>query len=507
MSRLNKKIQVDNFQVHPIGYNYVNSIRSTGYSFSTAMGELIDNSIDAGASQIHITLEEDGKGKLTRVVIRDNGCGMDYKELLNSFTLGAQRAYKAVDIGKYGKGGTEGPLGIARKKYTYTKRSGVISGQAYDLDVVEQRDVWGSFPVATPQEIEQMFGHSDGTIIILDDIDRARYGYKATKSRLESYISRTYNNYLLHDLITVNSVKNDTWDPLFWRHPKVNQLLNQVIEHKGCKITVKAVYLAGVPNITPPGSTKYRAQGGYIYRNGRIMTEAPLTDSNGLSGFYVGHSDFNDFRWSVEYSPDADVYMGTSSRKDAIQMEQALNDKIAAAINGVRSWVRAEVDGGKRKKNQSSVATSINSVTSTLNSFPRVAPQKKTTGTTAATQQTALGNVLPLPTRPVKTTKPAKYNFKIVQQSWSVTGDIGKIIPGTLKDPFEWELQINDAHPTIVDVSKESSDTQEMFYEVIAAYLIAVAKMQDSECPNIDILKEDMIQDFSKTLRRFSNTK
>jgi len=508
MTKINIKQQVNNFNVHPIGYNYVNSIRSTGYSFCTAMGELIDNAIDAGASTIHLTLEKDEKDKLTRVIIQDNGCGMDHKELLNSFTLGAQRPYKTIDIGKYGKGGTEGPLGIARKKYTYTKRNGVILGQAYDLQIVKQQDKWGSFPIAVPQDIEEMFGPADGTIIILDDIDRARYGYKTTKNRIESYISQTYNNYLVNELITVNNVKMDTWDPLFWKHPKTIQLEDVTLDYKGCKISVKAAYLVDVPNKVPKNSTLYRSQGGYIYRNGRIMTENPLTDSNGLSGFYVAHSDYNNLRWSVEYSPDADIYMGTSSRKDAIQMEQALNHQVSAVIGRARSWTSNMVRNNKKRKNQNSVATTINNVTNALNAFPRVAPKKTISNTAAAPKQASSGgNVTPFPPTPVKATKPVKDNFKMVSHNWSEKGDIGKIIPGTVKDSFDWELQINADHPTVIDIANETPDTQESFFEVIAAVLIAVAKIHDPQCPSIDDLREDMIEDMSKTLRRFSNAK
>jgi hypothetical protein len=509
MRNANKKQQANNFNVHPIGYNYVNSIRSTGYSFRTAMGELIDNAIDAGASAIRLTLEKDEKDKLTRVIIQDNGCGMDHKELLNSFTLGAQRPYKTIDIGKYGKGGTEGPLGIARKKYTYTKRHGVVLGQAYDLEIVKQQDQWGSFPIEVPQDIEEMFGPADGTIIILDDIDQARYGYKTSKSRIESYISQTYNNYLVNDLITVNDEEMKTWDPLFWNHPKAIQLEDETLNYKGCKILVKAAYLADVPNKTPAHTTLYRAQGGYIYRNGRIMTEKPLSLANGLEGgFYSAHSDYNNLRWSVEYSPDADRYMGTSSRKDAIQMVQSLSDQISAIINRSKLWTHHKIRVKNKQKNQDSVKASIANVTNRLNTFPRVAP-KKTTGNTpvASKQAPSGGNVAPFPSTGAKTRKPVKDNFIMVQKSWSITGDIGKIIPGTVKDPFDWELQINDDHPASINIYKESPDAQKKFFETIAAVLIAIEKMEDPQCPNIDDLREDVIQDMSKTLRRFASSK
>jgi hypothetical protein len=52
----------------------IESLRSVGYTLSTAVADIIDNSIAAGAKNIHITFHWAGKDSY--VLILDDGCGM-----------------------------------------------------------------------------------------------------------------------------------------------------------------------------------------------------------------------------------------------------------------------------------------------------------------------------------------------------------------------------------------------------------------------------------------------
>ena len=56
----------------------MNSMRAMGYSFESALADVIDNSIAAGADVIKILLPSSAAEK--QVVIFDNGSGMDYTE-------------------------------------------------------------------------------------------------------------------------------------------------------------------------------------------------------------------------------------------------------------------------------------------------------------------------------------------------------------------------------------------------------------------------------------------
>src|SRR5262249_32920325 len=71
----------------------LHSLRDAGFDFAAALGEPIDNSIEAKANHIHVRLDEDkvkGKNRVVRVVIADDGTGMD-EHTLTAYERGVVR--------------------------------------------------------------------------------------------------------------------------------------------------------------------------------------------------------------------------------------------------------------------------------------------------------------------------------------------------------------------------------------------------------------------------------
>lgn len=73
------------------------------HSLHTALADLVDNSVDAGASRVRIIFETAG-GRLNRVLVVDDGRGMDDDALDQAMTLGYRRAYGETDLGHFGMG-------------------------------------------------------------------------------------------------------------------------------------------------------------------------------------------------------------------------------------------------------------------------------------------------------------------------------------------------------------------------------------------------------------------
>ena len=81
------------------------SLRGLGYSTPTALADIIDNSISAGASRIDIRFEWNDGAPYIHVL--DNGRGMDDAELENAMQLGAKNPLEersADDLGRFGLG-------------------------------------------------------------------------------------------------------------------------------------------------------------------------------------------------------------------------------------------------------------------------------------------------------------------------------------------------------------------------------------------------------------------
>jgi hypothetical protein len=76
------------------------ALRSVGYDVHTAIAELIDNCVDAEATDISIVYEP----KSLSMIILDNGIGMSLAKAKKSMDLGADRVYDETEIGYFGAG-------------------------------------------------------------------------------------------------------------------------------------------------------------------------------------------------------------------------------------------------------------------------------------------------------------------------------------------------------------------------------------------------------------------
>jgi hypothetical protein len=74
-----------------------------GHRLTSAVADLVDNSISAGATEIDIDFPNPNAGGRW-MCIRDNGKGMTPEELRQAMRVGSQRAYGGNDLGKFGYG-------------------------------------------------------------------------------------------------------------------------------------------------------------------------------------------------------------------------------------------------------------------------------------------------------------------------------------------------------------------------------------------------------------------
>jgi len=74
-----------------------------GHRLTSAVADLVDNSISAGATEIEINFPNPNAGGRW-LSIRDNGHGMTPDELRQAMRVGNRRAYGGADLGKFGYG-------------------------------------------------------------------------------------------------------------------------------------------------------------------------------------------------------------------------------------------------------------------------------------------------------------------------------------------------------------------------------------------------------------------
>ena len=79
------------------------SLRSVGYTEETAVADIIDNSISAGANEIKIFFDWIKQ----RILIIDNGIGMDSDSLIKNMRIGSADPHEiraSTDLGRFGMG-------------------------------------------------------------------------------------------------------------------------------------------------------------------------------------------------------------------------------------------------------------------------------------------------------------------------------------------------------------------------------------------------------------------
>ena len=120
------------------------TLASMGYSFNSAVADIIDNSISAGASQIHLRLLS--YGDCYRLTITDDGSGMNSPDLIRNMVIGCKdprSAREVHDLGRFGAGLKTASFSQARilTVFSWTDEAG-IAGARWDTDLVKQRDKW-----------------------------------------------------------------------------------------------------------------------------------------------------------------------------------------------------------------------------------------------------------------------------------------------------------------------------------------------------------------------------
>jgi len=121
----------------------INGIRSIGYSFSTSVADIIDNSISANSTRIDIF--SDPLVEKPYFIILDNGIGMNEKELINAMKFGSDRRNRMdgqLDLGRFGLGLKSASLSQCRELVVVSKCKDEINAMSYDLDIIEKTDDW-----------------------------------------------------------------------------------------------------------------------------------------------------------------------------------------------------------------------------------------------------------------------------------------------------------------------------------------------------------------------------
>jgi hypothetical protein len=197
------------------------SMRDAGFDLPTALGEVIDNGLEADANTVVVDMREvpvDRKRKaVDRIAITDDGTGMTEDVLHRYLQVGYSTRYMRTDtIGKYGVGGTTAALNFATRIDVWSRdtRNGPVRHVYLDLDEAVAAEETGETVVIAPPDtaplpadLAESFPAGTGTMVVWSKIDRLADGTGAhtpgeLRSEVEKELSRIFRDFL-HGGITI----------------------------------------------------------------------------------------------------------------------------------------------------------------------------------------------------------------------------------------------------------------------------------------------------------------
>jgi hypothetical protein len=209
------------------------SMRASDFDCYSAYGEVIDNSIQANATDIRLQFEElkdrhnTSAKKISRVLFADNGHGMDVELLHKCLKLGHSSRYNdRSGIGRFGVGMTLGAIHECRKIEVYSKISSGSWHYTYlDLDEIKEGKL-KYLPRPIPKKPEEGiidYITDSGTLVIWSKYDKQIDKFEEIISESQFWIGRTFRRYIWGTAvgynkvsITLNSKKVNAFDPLFY---------------------------------------------------------------------------------------------------------------------------------------------------------------------------------------------------------------------------------------------------------------------------------------------------
>jgi hypothetical protein len=285
-------------QLAPSAASLTASLRDLGYSLETAIADLIDNSISAGASRIEIFCDLSRAHPVLAII--DNGKGMNQDEILVAMRHGAanpncQRT--PSDLGRFGLGLKTASFSQCRRLTVVSSQEGIRCGAEWDLDRIIQQDDWIIVLFDQTEATEQPFIEhlgDNGTIVIWRVLDRLfedESGHardEIVNEKLDlvgKHLALVFHRFMTGEVkgrgkiaISVNGHAIEPFDP-FCRKNSATQMLPEEIVRIGESAVHMQPYI--LPHHSRLSAREYdfyqnrsdfiSNQGAYIYRGGRLM--------------------------------------------------------------------------------------------------------------------------------------------------------------------------------------------------------------------------------------------
>ncbi|HAO07418.1 MAG TPA: ATP-binding protein [Chryseobacterium sp.] len=304
----------------------INSYRSFGYNLSTAIADIIDNSISANANEIRLEYKWNGQDSF--ISVSDNGTGMNKDELVLAMIPGSkdpEEERSEKDLGRFGMGLKTASFSQCKRLTCITKRENYATiKRCWDIDYINAENEWQLLDYVSDNSfLEKNEKQKSGTLVLWEKLDRivgnAETSNESVKNAFyqEMVNVKEHLSLVFHKFIESKRIKiffqNEEIEPynpfLLNLNPKPE--MGQPESFGNVEITYFIL-----PHMSEIGKMDYEnsggslgwfnAQGFYIYRGDRLLVAGDWLglekkrDYSKLARIMVNFTNANDFNWHLD---------------------------------------------------------------------------------------------------------------------------------------------------------------------------------------------------------------
>jgi len=366
------------------------SLRSVGYTLETAIADIVDNSITAKATDIHIDVK--WNQETSYISIRDNGYGMNEHDLHQAMKIGSKNPIDPRnhdDLGRFGMGLKTAAFSLCKRLTVGSKLSSKdeFCVRVWDIDNVLDSNRWELFDDSSTyawKDALRRFENCDqGTIVVMEKLDRLiteNYSDQAIErfwqriADMERHLSMVFHRFLSGAQairIFINGKRIEPWDPFMRNSLATQEFREEFLEWQGRSIRVHAFILPhhsklSVKEYDEAGGANgwLEQQGFYVYRNRRLIVPGTWfkmlrkNEPGQLARIQLDLTGDMDFDWKIDVkkssaSPPSMLREGIrriartaqeASRKVYFYRGAVINQRIRAEDNDA-IWEQASIRG------------------------------------------------------------------------------------------------------------------------------------------------------------------
>jgi hypothetical protein len=338
-----------------VATNFIRAVRESGYiSLASALAELIDNSLQAGATTIDISITRPTRGDSPEVSVIDNGKGMKRTELEACLQFGGTPHFDdRQSFGRFGMGLPAASLSQSRH-IEIVAWQGAATAMGVSLDVDE---IVAGAPVRLRARRSTPVGDGpSGCAVIWRQCDRIEYQRLAWLERaLHRDLGRVYRRFLGTGLkLSINRSRVKTRDPLLLHSPVEGHTASLAFEPQRYEL---ATATGGTSFVEVRFSTL--PVHAWHHLDNLTKRRADIVGGGGVSILRAGREiafgwhlmggkrkeNYDDWwRCEIDFEPALDEHFGITINKQGIrpstQLKEALEPELEAVARLLNSRVR-----------------------------------------------------------------------------------------------------------------------------------------------------------------------